>query len=48
MSQELALDITNLTNRQNIYAKSYNTDDHKVEYVYQQGFFPMMLYRINF
>jgi hypothetical protein len=46
--QEWAVDFTNLTNHQNVYSKTYNPDTNEVEYVYQQGFFPMFLYRINF
>jgi len=46
--QEWAIDFTNLTNHQNVYSKVYNPDENEVEYVYQQGFFPMFLYRINF
>ena len=48
MSQEMALDITNLTNYKNIYSKGYDAKDNKIINVYQQGFYPMMLYRINF
>ena len=47
-TQEWALDITNLTNHKNIYSAYYDSGKEAIEYVYQQGFFPMMLYRINF
>jgi len=47
-SQEWALDISNLTNNQNIYDKTYNAGDNSIGYIYQQGIFPMFLYRINF
>jgi hypothetical protein len=46
--QEWAVDFTNLTNHENVYSKSYNPSLNDVEYVYQQGFSPMFLYRINF
>ncbi|MFA6402986.1 MAG: TonB-dependent receptor [Salinivirgaceae bacterium] len=46
--QEWAVDFTNLTNHQNVYSKTYNPDTNDIDYVYQQGFFPMFLYRINF
>jgi len=46
--QEWAVDFTNLTNHQNVYSRVYNPDTNEIEYVYQQGFFPMFLYRINF
>ncbi|MCF8363381.1 MAG: TonB-dependent receptor [Prolixibacteraceae bacterium] len=48
ITQEWALDITNLTGHQNVYSKFYNSEKQKIDYVYQQGFYPMMLYRINF
>lgn len=47
-SQEWALDISNLTNNKNIYSKNFNSDNNSIEYIYQQGIFPMFLYRINF
>ncbi len=46
--QEWAADFTNLTNHKNVFSRSYNPDTDKIEFVYQQGFFPMFLYRINF
>lgn len=48
VSQEWALDLTNLTDHKNIYSRSYNAKSQSIEYVYQQGFYPMFLYRINF
>ncbi len=47
-NQELALDITNLTGHRNVYSRSFNEGKGKIDYVYQQGFFLMVLYRINF
>lgn len=47
-SQEWGLDLQNITNNKNIYASQYNNQTHEIATVYQQGFFPMMLYRINF
>jgi len=47
-TQEWALDVTNITNHHNVYSKSYNKGTKAIEYVYQQGRFPMFLYRINF
>jgi len=46
--QEWALDLTNVTDHKNIYSKTYNPDINKIEYIYQQGFLPMFMYRINF
>ncbi|MBP7509353.1 MAG: TonB-dependent receptor [Prolixibacteraceae bacterium] len=48
ITQEWALDITNLTNHKNIYSRYYDNEKRSIEYVFQQGFYPMMLYRINF
>lgn len=48
ITQEWALDITNLTNHKNIYSRYYDNENKSIGYVYQQGFYPMMLYRINF
>jgi hypothetical protein len=47
-TQEWALDITNLTNHKNVYTSFYSSSKKAIDYVYQQGMFPMMLYRINF
>ncbi len=47
-SQEWALDIGNITNHKNVFSRAYNDNEKKLEYIYQQGFFPMFLYRINF
>jgi hypothetical protein len=48
ITQEWALDVTNLTNHQNVYTSFFSTSKKAIDYVYQQGLFPMMLYRINF
>ena len=47
-TQEFAVDLTNLTNHKNIFSKTYNISENKIDYVYQQGLFIMFLYRINF
>lgn len=47
-SQEWALDVTNATDHKNVFSRTYNNDTKQIEYVYQQGLFPMFLYRINF
>jgi len=48
MTQEWALDLQNISNNQNIYSKTYNPYSKQIAMTYQQGFMPMMLYRINF
>ncbi len=48
ISQEWAVDLTNLTNRQNIFRQTYNERTGEIETTYQRGFFPNILYRILF
>lgn len=47
-SQELAIDLQNLTNHNNILMESYDATKNEVYYVYQTSFYPMALWRINF
>lgn len=47
-TQEWALDITNISNHKNVYSTYYDSGKKSIENIYQQGLFPMMLYRINF
>ncbi|MFO7790522.1 MAG: TonB-dependent receptor, partial [Bacteroidales bacterium] len=48
LSQEWALDVQNITNHQNVFNQTYDQSSNEVVYNYQQGFFPMFLYRLNF
>jgi hypothetical protein len=48
VSQELSVDIQNITNRQNPIYMQYNPTTQQEEFMYQLGFFPMMQYRIIF
>jgi hypothetical protein len=48
VTQEWALDLQNLTNYQAIYAEEFNEKNGKITKTYQQGFYPMMLYRVQF
>jgi len=48
VSQEWALDLQNITNHRSIFMESYDVKENEVYQVYQQGFMPMMLYRIYF
>lgn len=48
VSQEFGLDLQNVTDHKNLYSEQYNPILKEVGTVYQQGFMPMMLYRINF
>ncbi|MCF8327172.1 MAG: TonB-dependent receptor [Bacteroidales bacterium] len=48
LTQEWALDITNVTDHKNVFSKSFNASENEIITEYQQGFFPMMFYTINF
>jgi len=48
VTQEWAFDITNVTDHQNVFSRSYSPSSNSIKTEYQQGFFPMMFYRINF
>lgn len=48
MSQEWGLDLQNLTNHQNIFQQDWDTNTNSLRTYYQQGFMPMMTYRILF
>ncbi len=45
---EIALDLTNITNRPNEYSRLYNAQTNLIETNYQQGFFFILFYRIRF
>lgn len=47
-TQEWAIDIQNITNKDNPFGQSYNVDTQEVETTNQLGLFPMVLYRITF
>jgi hypothetical protein len=47
-SQEWGLDLQNITNYQSIFMQAYDNEKNEMYNVYQQGFMPMMLYRIQF
>lgn len=48
VTQEWALDFQNVSNTENIFSEQYNNQSKSITTVFQQGFFPMVLYRINF
>ena len=48
VSQEWGIDLQNITNHKNLYSEQYNNQLKEITTIYQQGFMPMMLYRINF
>jgi hypothetical protein len=47
-SQEWAVDFQNLTGFQSIFMEVYDADKEEVYQIHQQGFYPMILYRIQF
>jgi len=47
-SQGLYFDIQNVTNNDNIFRKNYNRVTNSVNDVYQTGFFPNFMYKIEF
>jgi hypothetical protein len=47
-SQEFAVDLQNLTGYQSIFMEVYDSEKDEVYQIYQQGFYPMVLYRIHF
>ncbi len=48
LEQEWAVDIQNLTNQNNVFMQSWDAGNNELRTDYQQGFFPMFLYRIYF
>lgn len=48
VSHQLAIDIQNLTNNQNIFQDIYNVSTNEITTEYQQGFLPDIQYRIYF
>ncbi|MGW8315689.1 MAG: TonB-dependent receptor [Bacteroidales bacterium] len=47
-SQEWAIDLQNLTGFQSIFMQGFDAVTGEIYQVYQQGFYPMFLYRIQF
>lgn len=47
-SQQFFLDFQNLTNRENVFVNRYNRLTNEVNTVLQSGFFPDLLYRVQF
>ncbi len=47
-AQAFYFDIQNVTNNQNIFSQNYNRQTNEVNDVYQIGFFPNFMYRVEF
>jgi len=48
VSHQFFMDIQNVTNRDNIFARRYNRQTNAVNNAYQLGFFPDFMYRVQF
>lgn len=48
LSQQFFLDLQNITGNENIFTTRYNDVTNEVNNVYQSGFFPDLLYRVQF
>ncbi|UGU14291.1 TonB-dependent receptor [Sinomicrobium kalidii] len=48
LSQQFYLDFQNITARDNVFLQRYNESSETVNTLYQRGFFPDILYRIQF
>ncbi|MGF1533455.1 MAG: carboxypeptidase regulatory-like domain-containing protein [Bernardetiaceae bacterium] len=48
ISQQFFVDFQNLTNHQNAFVRRYNASTDQINTVYQIGFFPDILYRLQF
>ncbi len=48
INQEWAVDLQNVTNHKNIFRQVYNKQTGGLSNNYQTGFFPVIMYRINF
>ncbi len=48
LTHEIALDVQNVTNRQNVFSERYNVYTRKYATEYQLGLFPIPLYRLTF
>lgn len=47
-TMEFAVDFQNLTNHKNVFRQSYNPETNMITTEYQQGFFPVPLFRMTF
>ncbi len=48
LTHELALDLQNITNKQNVFQQAYNPRTQRIGTAYQQGFLPIPFYRLTF
>jgi hypothetical protein len=48
LTHEIALDLQNVTNHQNVFQQAYNPRTNQLGTAYQQGFLPVPFYRLTF
>jgi len=48
LSQQFFMDFQNVTGKQNIFSRRFNTRTNDINDVYQSGFFPDIMYRVQF
>ncbi len=48
LNHEWSIDLRNVLNRQNIFSQNYNIANNRIDTSYQQGFLPVVQYRILF
>ncbi len=48
MSHQFFVDLQNITNRENVFVDRYNRVTDRINTVYQNGFFPDFMYRVQF
>jgi len=48
LTHEIAFDLQNLTNNQNVFQQAYNPRTNRIGTAYQQGFLPVPFYRLTF
>ncbi|MCU0341649.1 MAG: TonB-dependent receptor [Spirosomaceae bacterium] len=48
LTDEIAIDLQNFTNNQNVFQQAYNPRTNRVGTAYQQGFLPIPFYRLTF
>ena len=48
VAQTFSLDLQNVTNHKNVFSQSYDTQNKRISTTYQLGFFPNIVYKIQF
>ncbi len=48
LTHEIAIDLQNITNHQNVFQQAYNPRTQRIGTAYQQGFLPIPFYRLTF